>query len=1127
MWINKTVLILFCISIFSVLYITATPFSATWNTSKTSIGSSNASRIKLPLESTGAYTVDWGFVYQNISFTLIDSDNDNLYAGVEWVAPHLSSQTFEIIVITKAIHLDENKNYIEDIYEQVKTLDNVWSETISDGDYVRITFEQKLDNTKDITLYPRVVSGTPKIEVYEKDGTTKITEFTNLNSNKYNKIYLTNLQGTQDTFDLKVIGGSIEFDHIIDPDTAPNITYDGAYTVYTFYANGTFVPPVGVTNASILIVAGGGGGGSRHGGGGGGGGLIYNNSYAINGSNITVIVGIGGSRGWYAQNIGCDGIKGNGCPGQNSTFGTLTAIGGGGGKTYDGGNANGGSGGGGAGMQNTAPGSGTAGQGNNGGAGCSNPSAGGGGGAGSVGIGCTGTYNGGNGGNGLNYSINGTNFYYAGGGGGAGESGYSGGVGGTGGGGHGGNLGSDNGGSNGTTNTGGGGGGTRSILATEPGFFGGSGIITVRFLTAIPDTIYPIFSDYKDNSANLVDNGIGLFNVTVENTNGTVLLEINNTNITATNLTANVYNASYNFTNSGVYPYRWHSWGNGTSHNYNKSDERSYTVNVAYTLINPQPGTDLKLESESSVDITVTGQSGIVEVLIGLNSTSGNYSGILTLNFTQNIDVSAMTLNTSRELAKSVVHSAAGLASFINLSLLIPNVDNNGTVYICPGAETIDQVNSSCTGYVEISTGQTINGMTMSEVTYDAENYYLVENVTGTGGGEAPATTTNPMSCYFIHNESCPAGTGRLIGLENDTRSYNNAHAENNSYHNYNYSICCNTTNTSITISGACPENITVMNLSNATNAHIDISGSSLYTVPACLGSNWKRVYCSYPNSTCAYGYSCVASLAGSEGSNITNAHIGECDAYDQKVCCALVNSPPTKPVLTYPTNANNSVDERRPNFQWDASTDLEGDSIYYVFNLNCINCSAGCYQPTISGITNTTRQMTSALCVDLLYNWTVTACDKYDECNDSLSFNFTIPSVANLEVLVNTTFGQMSIGQNNDTTDNSPNPIVVRNIGNVRLNVTVNATQLFSTANLDTTYYQFKADHNESSSFTDACSQTTFANMNSAAQKIYCFLLYEDNADEGQIELNVTVPLTEPPGTKTSQIEIGCVSAD
>ena len=93
------------------------------------------------------------------------------------------------------------------------------------------------------------------------------------------------------------------------------------------------------------------------------------------------------------------------------------------------------------------------------------------------------------------------------------------------------------------------------------------------------DTIYPIFSNYYDNNGTLEDSGTGLFNVTLLNTNGTVWLDINNTNITATNLTTSVYNVSYNFEIGEVYNYIWWAYGNGTSNNINNSGVRSYTVN--------------------------------------------------------------------------------------------------------------------------------------------------------------------------------------------------------------------------------------------------------------------------------------------------------------------------------------------------------------------------------------------------------------------------------------------------------------------------------------------------------------------------------------------------------------------
>jgi len=146
-----------------------------------------------------------------------DLDNNGIYDYIEWLVPHLSNQTFEIIIIIKAEHLNSTRGFISNIYQEVRELDGIFSETIPENDYVRVTFEIPLDNVSDITLYPRIISGNPRIEIYEVNESVLIAEFNPLINDTYNTIYLTNLNNYQDTFDLKIINGSIEFDHIIDP----------------------------------------------------------------------------------------------------------------------------------------------------------------------------------------------------------------------------------------------------------------------------------------------------------------------------------------------------------------------------------------------------------------------------------------------------------------------------------------------------------------------------------------------------------------------------------------------------------------------------------------------------------------------------------------------------------------------------------------------------------------------------------------------------------------------------------------------------------------------------------------------------------------------------------------------
>jgi alpha-tubulin suppressor-like RCC1 family protein len=158
------------------------------------------------------------YVRQEVAYDAYDLDEDGKFDYIEWIVPHLSNQTYEVVIeVTKAEHLDENRTFVSDVYDSVRALDGSWSETIPANDYVRVTFEIPLDSTRDITLYPRTVNGTPKIEVYEKDGNETIASFDSLIDNQYNKVYLINLGGTQDTFDLKILNGSIELDHIIDP----------------------------------------------------------------------------------------------------------------------------------------------------------------------------------------------------------------------------------------------------------------------------------------------------------------------------------------------------------------------------------------------------------------------------------------------------------------------------------------------------------------------------------------------------------------------------------------------------------------------------------------------------------------------------------------------------------------------------------------------------------------------------------------------------------------------------------------------------------------------------------------------------------------------------------------------
>ncbi len=258
---------------------------------------------------------------------------------------------------------------------------------------------------------------------------------------------------------------------------------------FTTVGSTNFTPLVANLSVQYLVIGGGGGGATYntppwYGGGGGAGGYRCSVPTESSGSNTTaetatnlidttpvpIVVGAGGGAGTGSGVSGTPATNG-----QDSSFGSIVATGGGRGGSYSWGPGTGGSGGGGQGTS-TAGAGGTIGQGREGGPGYSSGSggSGGGGGASAPGTG----YNANTalrskGGDGLYSSITGVSTPRGGGGGGKAQNGQEGG-GGIGGGG--------NAGEKGTDGTGGGGGGNWSGASGK----GGAGVVIVRYVIPNP-----------------------------------------------------------------------------------------------------------------------------------------------------------------------------------------------------------------------------------------------------------------------------------------------------------------------------------------------------------------------------------------------------------------------------------------------------------------------------------------------------------------------------------------------------------------------------------------------------------------------------------------------------------------
>ncbi|MCX6719752.1 MAG: hypothetical protein NTV36_01420, partial [Candidatus Staskawiczbacteria bacterium] len=174
---------------------------------------------------------------QEVAFHAYDKDNNGKLDYVEWTVPHLSDQVFEIIFISKAWELNENKEIVNDIYDQVATQDQIYA-TVPQDHYIRATFKETLDNTRDITIFAKPTAPSSDgataaaVEVYPvytdesgnqtqglkldlvNDGANP--DFSNIDHDGKYRMLLTNLQTSTDVFDLKIIDADVDVDYIVD-----------------------------------------------------------------------------------------------------------------------------------------------------------------------------------------------------------------------------------------------------------------------------------------------------------------------------------------------------------------------------------------------------------------------------------------------------------------------------------------------------------------------------------------------------------------------------------------------------------------------------------------------------------------------------------------------------------------------------------------------------------------------------------------------------------------------------------------------------------------------------------------------------------------------------------------------
>ena len=156
---------------------------------------------------------------------------------------------------------------------------------------------------------------------------------------------------------------------------------------------------------------------------------------------------------------------------------------------------------------------------------------------------------------------------------------------------------------------------------------------------------------------------------------------------------------------------------------------------------------------------------------------------------------------------------------------------------------------------------------------------------------------------------------------------------------------------------------------------------------------------------------------------------------------------------------------------------------------------------------------------------WKIYANSTDGSQNTTATGTFTISSLVSISLTQSSIdFGSMSSGSSNDTAGNTPTPFNVRNDGNVKVNLTINATNMWSASANPSSNYMYAANNSsEGVTYNGVCSDTAWTNMPAynAPRLFLCFLEWLDAKDEANIDIAVTVPTEEQNGAKSSTVTI------
>ena len=141
---------------------------------------------------------------------------------------------------------------------------------------------------------------------------------------------------------------------------------------------------------------------------------------------------------------------------------------------------------------------------------------------------------------------------------------------------------------------------------------------------------------------------------------------------------------------------------------------------------------------------------------------------------------------------------------------------------------------------------------------------------------------------------------------------------------------------------------------------------------------------------------------------------------------------------------------------------------------------------------------------------------------------NVTIPALVYISLPTNSIdFGNLEVNIENATTTDNPSPFTLQNDGTKNVNVTIEATDLFTgtSAGNPSAFYKFKSVVSEAGSVVNSSVDLidNYTNMPAvaSASRVVSNLKFPNANDLVKVHINITVPSDEPAGAKSSTVTL------